>query len=160
MKMENSKQTERFYNMSHCRECFSENMVVTYESNFNFIETIQKIKKNGFDQGCYNPTINNYYEVERALGLGNPNKVVSISICIPRLAHEALKGNIKLATILPLHIIIYEKEEKVYVAWWNLERMGKMFNKTIAGILQKKSEMLFNIHNEIIKKGGINECNG
>ena len=150
--MDNIKRIGKFNNLSHCKDCFSEKMFVTHESNYNFIETIQKIKKNGFDQGCYNPTISNYYEVEKALGLENPNKVVSISMCIPRLAHKVLKENIKLATMIPLHIIIYEKGRKVYVVWWNLERMGKMFGKTIVETLQKKSEMLFNIHKEIIKK--------
>lgn len=149
--MNKIKSTERFSNMNRCRDCFSENLFITHESNFNFIETIQKIKKNGYDEGCFNPTINNYYELERSLGLENPNKVVSVSMCIPRLTNQLLKENIKLAAMIPFHIIVYEKDEKVYVLCWNFEKIRKIFGKTIGGILQKKSEIVKQIHKELIK---------
>ncbi len=40
--------------------------------------------------------INNHYEIEMNFGLENPNRVATISMCIPRSAYEILNHEEKL----------------------------------------------------------------
>ena len=126
-------------------------MFITHRSRFGFSETIQKIKASGEDHGWFRPIINNHYEMEQNLGLPQPNKVATISMCIPRAAAEILKVNPRLAVMMPLQINVYEENDQVYVAWLNINMMGKMFGKTVADVMGENAEMLFKVHSGIIE---------
>ena len=129
-------------------------MFVTHKSKFGFAETIQKVKESGEDFGWYNPTINNHFEIEKTFNLENPNKVATVSMCIPRAAYEILKENKQLAVMMPLQINIYEEDGNVYIAWMNIKMMGKMFGETVSKIMEKAEEDLMEVHKDIIEKGG------
>lgn len=127
-------------------------MFVTHKSQFDFSATIQKIKENGEAHGWYNPTINNHFEIEMSFGLAEPNKVATISMCIPRSAYEILKVNKKLAVMMPLQINVYEEDGQVYIVWMNIKMMGKMFGKKVAEVMGAASEMMMSVHENIILK--------
>ena len=132
----------------------SNTMFVTHKSKFGFAETIQKIKENGETFGWYRPMINNHYEMETNFGLENPNRVATISMCIPRSAYEILKVDKKLAVMMPLQINVFEEEGQVYITWMNIKMMGKMFGETVSKIREKAEEDLMEVHKDIIEKGG------
>ena len=126
-------------------------MFITHKSRFGFTETIQKIKQSGEDYGWYNPTITNHYEIEQNLGLDDPNKVATVSMCIPRSAAKILKVNPKLAVMMPLQINVYEEDGQVYVVWMNIKMMGKLFEKVVAEVMGDATEMLLEVHKDIIE---------
>lgn len=128
-----------------------EMMLKTYKSRFDFSETVQKIKASGEDAGWYNPIITNHYEIERSLGINDPNKVATISMCIPRAAHKILKINKQLCVMMPLQITVYEEDDEVYVAWMNIALMGKMFGRTVAEVMEKASDDLLNTLNKVFE---------
>ncbi len=132
-------------------------MFITHKSKYNFTETLQKIKQSGISFGWYRPEINNHFEIERDMGLDSPNKVATISMCIPRSAHKILKVNQKLAVMMPMQINVHEENNKVYITWMNIKMMGKMFGEIVAGIMEKAQADLQEIHKDIIEnKGGKN----
>ncbi len=108
------------------RDKFYDMMFVTHKSRFDFSETLQKIKESGIDHGWYHPMINNHFEMEKDLRLAEPNRVATVSMCIPRSAYEILKDNKKLAVMMPLQINVYEEDGQVYVVWLNIKMMGKL----------------------------------
>ena len=126
-------------------------MFVTHQSNFGFSETIQKIKDSGEAFGWYNPIITNHYEIEMNLGLEYPNRVATVSMCIPRSAHTILKVNKKLAVMMPMQINIYEDNGTVFITWMNIKMMGKLFGETVSEIMTKAVEDLMIVHKDIIK---------
>jgi uncharacterized protein (DUF302 family) len=125
-------------------------MFITHKSRFGFTETVQKIKQSGEDYGWYNPMINNHYEIEQNLGLDDPNKVATVSMCIPRSAAKILKVNPKLAVMMPMQITVYEDDDQVYVVWMNIKMMGKLFGKVVAEVMSDATEMLLEVHKDII----------
>ena len=129
-------------------------MFLTHKSKFNFIETIQKVKNSGLEHGWYNPTISNHCEIEHELGLPDPNKVATVSMCIPRSAYEILKENKKLAVMMPMQINVYEEDGEVFVVWMNIEMMGKMFGPKVSKVMKEASRMLESVHENIVEKEG------
>ena len=129
-------------------------MFVTHQSKFGFSETIQKIKESGEAFGWYHPMINNHYEMEMNLGLENPNRVATVSMCIPRSAYTILKVNKKLAVMMPLQINIYEENGQVYITWMNIKMMGRLFGETVSEIMGKAIEDLMEVHKDIIEEKG------
>lgn len=127
-------------------------MFVTHRSRFDFSETLQKIKESGIDHGWYHPMINNHFEMEKDLGLAEPNRVATVSMCIPRSAYEILKENKKLAVMMPLQINVYEEDGQVYVVWLNIEMMGKMFGNVTANVMADAAEMMQKVHKNIIEE--------
>ncbi len=130
-------------------------MFITHKSKFGFAETIQKIKENGESFGWYRPMINNHYEIEMNFGLENPNRVATISMCIPRSAYEILKVDKKLAVMMPLQLNVYEENGQVYITWMNIKMMGKMFGEKVSQIMGKAVEDLMEVHEDIIDKKGV-----
>lgn len=129
-------------------------MFITHKSKFSFSETIQKIKENGEAFGWYNPMINNHYEIEMNLGLENPNRVATVSMCIPRSAYKILKVDKKLAVMMPLQINIYEENSQVFITWMNIKMLGKMFGETVSQIMGKAVDDLMEVHKDIIDEKG------
>jgi uncharacterized protein (DUF302 family) len=129
-------------------------MFVTHQSKFDFSETIQKIKERGEAFGWYHPMVNNHYEMEMNLGLENPNRVATISMCIPRSAYKILKVNKKLAVMMPLQINVYEEDGRVFITWMNIKMMGKLFGETVSEIMGKAVEDMMVVHKGIIEEKG------
>lgn len=127
-------------------------MFVTQNSKFDFEETITKVKDIAKDAGWYNPAYRNHYEIEKSFELDNPNKVATISMCIPRAAHNILKVNKRLAGMMPLQITIFEDEGKVYVSWMDITLMGKMFGQAVADIMATAEKNMREALKSIIKK--------
>jgi uncharacterized protein (DUF302 family) len=130
-------------------------MFVTQRSKFDFTETIQRIKSNGEEHGWYNPIITNHYEIEQNFDLPEPNRVATISMCIPRSAYKILKENKKLAVMMPLQINVYEEEGQVYVTWMNIEMMGKLFGDTVSQVMKDASIGLMTVHKDILLEEGV-----
>ena len=127
-------------------------MFVTRKSRFGFAETIQEIKKKGEEAGWYNPTINNHLEIERNFGLKNPNKVATVSMCIPRTAHEILKVNKKLAVMMPLQINVFEEGSQVFVTWMNIKLIGKLFGSTVADAMDEADRGMAEVHEGVVEQ--------
>ena len=132
----------------------SKMMFVTHKSKFDFTETIQRIKSSGEEYGWYNPVITNHYEIEQHFDLPEPNRVATISMCIPRSAYKILKENKKLAVMMPLQINVYEEAEQVYITWMNIEMMGKLFGDDVSQVMQDASKGLMTVHRDILVKEG------
>lgn len=130
-------------------------MFITHKSKFGFSETIQKIKESGEAFGWYNPMLNNHYEMEMNLGLENPNRVATVSMCIPRSAYQILKVDKKLAVLMPLQINVYEENGQVFITWMNIKMMGKMFGETVSQIMVKSVEDMLEVHKNIIDEKGV-----
>ena len=129
-------------------------MFITHKSKFGFTETIQRIKSSGEEFGWYNPIITNHYEIEQNFDLPEPNRVATISMCIPRSAYTILKENKKLAVMMPLQINVYEEAEQVYITWMNIEMMGKLFGETVAQVMKDASKGLMTVHRDILHEEG------
>lgn len=140
--------------MNMIRELMSGMMFVTHKSNLGFAETIQEIKKRGAASGWYNPTIHNHLEIERNFGLAEPNKVASVSMCIPRSAYEILKVDKKLAVMMPLQITVFEEDGQVNVTWMNIKMMGKLFGSTVAAVMDEAAGTLAEVHEGIVEQDG------
>jgi uncharacterized protein (DUF302 family) len=138
--------------MNMFQQIFAGMMFVTHESKFNFTDTIRKIMEGADEYGWYNPTINNHYDIEKDLGLDNPNKVATVSMCIPREAHKILKVDKKLAVMMPMQINVFEEDDKTYITWMNIKLMGKMYGNEVAGIMGEACHMLMEVHKGIIKQ--------
>ena len=130
-------------------------MFLTHKSKFGFTETIQRIKSTGEEHGWYNPIITNHYEIEQNFDLPEPNRVATISMCIPRSAYKILKENKKLAVMMPLQINVYEEDGQVYITWMNIEMMGKLFGDTVSQVMKDASKGLMNVHKDILQEGGV-----
>jgi uncharacterized protein (DUF302 family) len=133
------------------KEELFETMFITHKSRFGFSETVQKIKQYGEDYGWYNPIITDHDEIERNLGLHDPNKVAMVSMCIPRSAAKILKVNPKLGVMMPMQITVYEEDDQVYVVWMNIKMMGKLFGKVVAEVMGDATDMLLEVHKDIIE---------
>ena len=133
----------------------NEMMFITHKSKFDFTETIQRIKSNGEEYGWYNPVITNHYEIEQNFNLPEPNRVATISMCIPRSAYKILKENKKLAVMMPLQINVYEEEGQVYITWMNIEMMGKLFGDTVSQVMKDASKGLMTVHRDILLEEGV-----
>lgn len=129
-------------------------MFVTHKSKFDFTETMQRIKANGEEHGWYNPIITNHFEIEQNFGLPEPNRVATISMCIPRSAYRILKENKTLAVMMPLQINVYEEEDQVYITWMNIEMMGKLFGDTVSQVMKDASKGLMTVHRDILLEEG------
>jgi uncharacterized protein (DUF302 family) len=132
----------------------SEMLFVTKKSRFTFDQTIQKIKISGEDFGWYRPEIQNRKEIELNFGYSDPNSVASVSMCIPRSAHDILKVNKKLAAMMPLQITIYEENNQTYICWLNIKMMGKLFGEKVAEIMGTASDDLLSVLKDIIIEEG------
>ena len=127
-------------------------MFVTHKSRFGFAETIQEIKKRGEESGWYNPTIHNHFEIEKNFGLHEPNKVASVSMCIPRSAYKILNVDKKLAVMMPLQISVFEEAGQVYVTWMNIKMMGKLFGAPVAAVMDEAARGLADVHESIFQQ--------
>ena len=130
-------------------------MFITHKSKFDFTETIQLIKSNGEEHGWYNSVITNHYEIEQNFNLPEPNRVATISMCIPRSAYKILKENKKLAVMMPLQINVYEEEGQVYITWMNIEMMGKLFGDSVSQVMKDASTGLMSVHMDILREEGV-----
>jgi uncharacterized protein (DUF302 family) len=130
-------------------------MFITHKSKFDFPETIQRIKSNGEEHGWYNPIITNHYEIEQNFDLPEPNRVATISMCIPRSAYKILKENKKLAVMMPLQINVYEEDGQVYITWMNIEMLGKLFGETVSQVMKDASKGLMTVHRDILLEEGV-----
>ena len=130
-------------------------MFITHKSKFDFTETIQRIKSNGEEHGWYNPVITNHYEIEQNFDLPEPNRVATISMCIPRSAYKILKENKQLAVMMPLQINVYEEAGQVYITWMNIEMMGKFFGDTVSQVMKDASKGLMTVHSDILLEEGV-----
>jgi len=106
------------------------------------------------ESGWYNPTIQNHLEIERNFGLKEPNKVASVSMCIPRSAYKILKVDKKLAVMMPLQINVHEEEGQVYVTWMNIKMMGKLFGSAVAAVMDEAAQGLADVHECILQQEG------
>ena len=94
-------------------------------------------------------------EIEQNFDLPEPNRVATISMCIPRSAYKILKENKKLAVMMPLQINVYEEEEQVYITWMNIEMMGKLFGDTVSQVMKEASKGLMTVHKDILLEEGV-----
>lgn len=127
-------------------------MFVARQSQFGFDETIQKVKQCGEDAGWFNPMINNHEELEKNLGLEDPNKVATVSMCIARSAARILNVEKRLGVMMPLQINIFEEEGRVYVSWMNLSLMGKAFGSVVSEIMKKAESDLVKTLETVLQK--------
>ncbi len=123
--------------MNQIRKEFENTAFITSKSSLGFIETIQKIKGNGVDRGWYNPTIYSYMEVEKDFGLHAPHKVATVSLRLPRLEHGLLKYNKQFAIVLPLKIGVFEVDEQVYVAWFDVTALGRLTGNRALPVIEE-----------------------
>lgn len=123
--------------MNQIRKEFENTVFITSKSSLGFVETIQKIKRNGMDRGWYNPTIYSYMEVEKDFGLQTPHKVATISLRLPRLEHGLLKYNKNFALVLPLKIGVFEADEQVYVAWFDVTALGRLIGNRALPVFEE-----------------------
>lgn len=139
-------------NRKSCAKRLFGRIFICHKSKFSFEETVQKVINNGLDQGWYAPTISNHFEIEQIFGIDKPNKSVTVSMNLPRYAHQLIKQNKMLACILPIQISVYERNNKVYISWINIEELGDLVESSIAGITKQMAVLLMQLHNEIIIK--------
>lgn len=137
-------------NRKKCTKKILGEMFICHRSKYSFKETVQKIKENGLEHGWYAPQINNHYETEQIFGIGKPNKSATVSMNLPRYAHQIIKQNRLLACLMPIQIIIYEKDNNVYISWLNIEKVGKMIGNDIARIMNQTAILLMLVHKDII----------
>ncbi len=130
----------------------SEMMFVTKKSRFSFAETVTKVEQNGRDFGWYNPVVTDRHELEQNFSLPEPNKVTAVSMCIPRAGYEILKVNKKLATMMPLQVVIYQEGEDVYISWMNIKMMGKLFGSKVSEIMGNAAQDMEKVLSEIYEE--------
>ncbi len=138
--------------MAMLRDKMLEMMFVIHKSKFGYAETLKKIQEAGLENGWYNPAIQDHYELEKSLELEDPNKMGTVSMCLLRSAHEILKENKNVGVMMPMQINVYEEEGEVFIVWLNLKMMGKMFGDKIEEVMEKTSDMLMQVHKDILKE--------
>lgn len=126
-------------------------MFKTFPSRFGYKETIEKILEAAKEFGWYNPQVNDHYEIEQNFELENPNRVATVSMCLPRSAYTILKENKRLAAMMPLQITVFEEDGEIFISWMNIQMMGKMFGATVSEAMGTAEEMLKEAHKNIIK---------
>jgi uncharacterized protein (DUF302 family) len=142
----------------------SDLMFSVHKSKLDFEKTVSAIEKAGKESDWYNPVITDHYKIEKELGYKDANKVTTISMCRPHLAHKILKidKNKKLAVMMPMQINVYETADgQVHVAWMNIKLMGKMFGAEVAKLMGEADKNVQEVHKEIIEgEGGQNGYDG
>lgn len=112
------------------------------ETGRNFSETIQRVEQELQKEGFkILTTIDAQAKFKEKLNIDFP-KYIILGACNPKLAHEAISAEWNIGLLLPCNVIVYEKDNKVWV--------GVM--KPTAAMLAVKNEALAGLANEVEAK--------
>ena len=98
---------------------------VDYNFNTAIEKVTEELQKEGF--GILTE-IDVKATMKKKLDIDRPNYKI-LGACNPPLAHKALTEEIEIGLLLPCNVIVYEKDENVYVAAIDAKAMFKVVDR-------------------------------
>ncbi|GEM_PF-333182 len=125
--------------LSGCRS-MPGRMVTVYESNHQDVDqTCEALKAAIEAQGLECPAIRNLNKSIAKHGVHLDRQVRVVEFCKAEYAHDMLKDNPEVCTLMPCTFGVYEADDgKVYVSSMNQHLMGKMFGETVRKIMGER----------------------
>ncbi len=120
----------------------------TKKSSFSFFETLDELSIAFWEEGFWLVSNIDVSEKIRKKGIENFWEYRILGFCKPEIAYKYLSEDMDLGVFLPCSVIVYEKEDDVYISTWlpediiwklvsnpNLEDLDRDISNTIRKII-------------------------
>jgi len=115
-------------------------MVTVYESKYQDVDrTCEALKAAIEAQGLKCPAIRNLTKSMAKCGVHLDRQVRVVEFCKADYAHDMLKDNPEVCTLMPCTFGVYEGDDgKIYISNMNQRLMGKMFGGSVAKVMSER----------------------
>jgi len=115
-------------------------MLSVHQSRYPDVEqTCEALKAAIESAGWHCPAVRDMNKSMVAQGVAHEGPVRIVELCQAEYAHDVLKTNPEVATLMPCAYGVYEGADgKVYISGMNVGLMGKMFGGKIAEVMGTK----------------------
>ena len=127
--------------LSGCQSSLMPGMMVTvHQSKYQDVDrTCETLKAAIEAEGLLCPAIRNLNKSMAKHGVHLDRQVRVVEFCKADYAHDMLKDNPEVCTLMPCTFGVYEGDDgKVYISSMNQHLMGKMFGSTIAKVMRQR----------------------
>ena len=114
--------------------------VTVHQSKYQDVDQTCKVLKTAIEaQGLKCPAIRNLNKSMAKHGVHLDRQVRVVEFCKADYAHDMLKDNPEVCTLMPCTFGVYEGDDgRVYISSMNQHLMGKMFGSTIAKVMGER----------------------
>jgi len=125
--------------LSGCRS-MPGRMVTVYESKYQDVDRTCEVLKAGIEaQGLECMAIRNFNKSMAKHGVHLDRQVRVVEFCKADYAHDMLKANPRVCTLMPCTLGVYEGDDgRVYISSMNQQLMGNMFGGTVAKVMDER----------------------
>lgn len=120
------------------------------DTDSDFDETMQRVEQELQKEGFkVLTTINAQAKFKEKLNIDFPRYMI-LGACNPKLAHEAISAEWNIGLLLPCNVIVYEKDDRVWVGVMKpTAAMSSVKNEALAGLATEVEAKLKKVFDNI-----------